>query len=130
MSDGGIARPDGVLFDSEDRARRFAESRDREVIQVAGGWLAVNRTMSPMPMPDERGRHRHSPLRAILRVWTVTSYGAQEPDPNVSPCERRNRLDAERMAREWVAHSGHRIFLFRQTPDKRGWRLLPDCPTG
>lgn len=46
---------EGVTFRSKDRAKMYADSYDKDLVETSGGWLAKNRATKSQPIPTKEG---------------------------------------------------------------------------
>src|SRR5947207_1925167 len=75
----------GARSDWKDRAKRYADLYDKDLVEDRGGWLAKNRPTQFGPMPTKDGDVVIFHLHQRYQVWVSTWDGAQGPDPNVKP---------------------------------------------
>ena len=116
----------GVIFDTKDRAKKYADMYDKDLVEVADGWLAKNRTNSAQPMPTKEGDVVIFHLHQLYRVWVTTWDGAQGPDPDVSPQEFWNAGEAEKAAIDWAGETRGQIYRLGKDGN---WSAKPKLTT-
>ena len=111
---------EGVWFASKDRAKRYADVHDKDVVESNAGWLAKNRTTEFGPMPTKDGDVVLFHVHQKYQVWVATWDGAQGPDPNVKALSFWNADHARHAAQMWATGQSR---LFQREKDGR-WSVM------
>lgn len=108
---------EGVTFRSKDRAKIYADSYDKDLVETNSGWLAKNRVTKSQPIPTKEGDVVIFHLHQMYRVWVTTWDGAQGPDPNVEPVTAWNADEAKEAALRWATETNGRIYRLQKDGD-------------
>ena len=110
------ATHEGVVFPSEDGARKYSDMHDTDPVQIGEGWLAKNRRTRRGLIPTNEGDVVVCRLHQLFRVWAVT------PNGDAPPSEFWNRAEAEQDARRVATEKNGRLFWLQTNGE---WAEIP-----
>ena len=87
MNWGHKVTPEGVIFESKDRAKSYADLYDKDLVEAESGWLAKNRATNAPPMPTKDGDVVVYHLHQMYRV----RGGLLQPEREVESSSGRGR---------------------------------------